>query len=243
MKNSSLGLLTTRGQDSQNQGIVRIQHLPSNGTGHAITLCNLIPYAVYFAVRLCIKRTWLNNRDQFTEPKKGWRRDVEFQNDCLAFCLLHHKNLIRADEGVNHWIPYTEHEVGAKEKFQSHFMTDFMAGRLWPNRRVCEGLFDDQHCIVPREALAFSAEAQALLDAGRALWRYYHAQPKANPNASLYDIRQHFQGADARGNMNPTSTDTTYNALNDARKEALEALEALAVKLAPKVYEHGFLEE
>ena len=40
--------------------------------------------------------------------------------------------------------------------------------------------------------------------------------------------------------MNPTSTDTTYNALNDARKEALEAL---AVKLAPKVYEHGFLEE
>lgn len=240
LKNSSLGLLTTRGQDSQNQGIVRIQHLPSNDTGHAITLCNLIPYAVYFAVRLCIKRTWLNNRDQFTEPKKGWRRDVEFQNDCLAFCLLHHKNLIRADEGVNHWIPYTEHEVGAKEKFQSHFMTDFMAGRLWPNRRVCEGLFDDQHCIVPREALAFSAEAQALLDAGRALWRYYHAQPKANPNASLYDIRQHFQGADARGNMNPTSTDTTYNALNDARKEALEAL---AVKLAPKVYEHGFLEE
>ena len=92
---------------------------------YAITLCNLIPYAVYFAVRLCIKRTWLNNRDQFTEPKKGWRRDVEFQNDCLAFCLLHHKNLICNKEGVNHWIPYTEGEVGAKEKFQSHFMTDF----------------------------------------------------------------------------------------------------------------------
>ena len=241
-QNQRIGLLVTSGQDFQNLGIVRIQSQPAenHSVHYAITLCNLIPYAVYFAVRLCIKRTWLNNRDQFTEPKKGWRRDVEFQNDCLAFCLLHHKNLIRADEGVNHWIPYTEHEVGAQEKFQSHFMTDFMAGRLWPNRRVCEGLFDDQHCIVPREALAFSAEAQALLDAGRALWRYYHAQPKANPNASLYDIRQHFQGADARGNMNPTSTDTTYNALNDARKEALEAL---AVKLAPKVYEHGFLEE
>lgn len=37
--------------------------------------------------------------------------------------------------------------------------------------------------------LVFSEEAQAVMDAGRELWRYYHAQPDANPNAALYDIR------------------------------------------------------
>ena len=35
-----------------------------------------------------------------------------------------------------------------------------------------------------------SDAARAVLGAGRELWRYYHKQPKANPNASYYDIRK-----------------------------------------------------
>ena len=51
--------------------------------------------------------------------------------------------------------------------------------------------------------------ARTVLEAGRKLWRYSHAQPKANPNASCYDIRRHFQGmkktASGKEQMNPTA--------------------------------------
>ena len=87
-----------------------------------------------------------------------------------------------------------------------------------------------------------SQQARAVLDAGRELWRYYHVQPNANPNASFYDIRLHFQGSkvDAKGKvrMNSESSDTKYTALiGDLRK----AMKVLARHIEPKVYEYGFL--
>ena len=87
-----------------------------------------------------------------------------------------------------------------------------------------------------------SSAARAVLDAGRELWRYYHAQPNANPNASYYDIRLHFQGvkktSSGKEQMNATSSDETYNALLANLRAAHKAL---AARIAPKVYEYGFL--
>ncbi|MCC7222619.1 MAG: hypothetical protein IT273_02760 [Chitinophagales bacterium] len=93
--------------------------------------------------------------------------------------------------------------------------------------------------------LEFSAEATAVFDAGRALWRYYHAQKFAwegsyNANASLYDIREHFQGRNDKGRMNPKSTDEKYTELIGNLRDQLKIL---AEKIAPKVYEYGFLKE
>ena len=86
--------------------------------------------------------------------------------------------------------------------------------------------------------------ARAVLDAGRELWRYYHAQPDANPNASYYDIRLHFQGvkrtASGKEQMNATSSDATYNALLANLRAAHKNL---AAQIAPKVYEYGFLKQ
>ena len=74
------------------------------------------------------------------------------------------------------------------------------------------------------------------------MWRYYHAQPHANPNASYYDIRRHFQGvkvmASGREQMNATSGDETYNALLAKLRAAHRAL---GRQIEPKVYEYGFL--
>ena len=84
----------------------------------------------------------------------------------------------------------------------------------------------------------YSPAARAVLDAGRELWRYYHAQPDANPNASYYDIRAHFQGCKPNGAMNAKSNDATYNALLVALRTAHKAL---AAHIEPKVYEYGFL--
>ena len=85
---------------------------------------------------------------------------------------------------------------------------------------------------------AFSPAALAVFDAGRALYRYYHAQPGAIPDASLYDIRAHFQGFKPNGHMNADSPDPEYTRLiADLRA----AERALAAKIAPKVRQHGFL--
>jgi len=87
-----------------------------------------------------------------------------------------------------------------------------------------------------------SEAACAVLDAGRELWRYYHAQPGANSNASYYDIRLHFQGvkrtASGKEQMNATSSDAKYNELLAALRSAHKAL---AAQIAPKMYEYGFL--
>ncbi len=78
----------------------------------------------------------------------------------------------------------------------------------------------------------------AVFAAGRDLWKYYHAQPHCNVNASLYDIRNHFQGRNDKGKMNNKSTDEKYNTLiADLRN----SLKVLAQKIEPKVYEYGFL--
>jgi hypothetical protein len=90
----------------------------------------------------------------------------------------------------------------------------------------------------------FSVEAQAALDAGRELWRYYHSKIKndndASVNASFYDIREYFQGRNERGTMKSQSDDEHYNTLLASLRTALKELTA---KIQPKVYEYGFLKK
>ena len=243
---TTIGYTGNNGPDFQNSRYVRIVGAPrinrngtsSNATKYPIHAGDLTPIAVYFSIRLCIEPTWLNDRDQFYWPHDSWQDDAEFQHDCLAFTLLHGQNRISCSEVINHWIPYTEYEVDAKEKFSSHFMADFLSGRLGREKAKAGDLFAGNLDLIPKEPVVFSPEATAVLDAGRDLWRYYHAQPNANPNAALYDIRLFFQGQKPNGHMNPKSDDPRYTELIGTLRTALKAL---AKKIEPKVYEHGFL--
>ena len=291
----------------------------------AITKRNVSVFAIYLAVRHCIASDWLNDRDQFLWPADSWKDDAEFQLDCLAFALFHGQNRISCKAGTNHWIPFAEDEVGAKDAFKSHFMSDFLKRVLSPLKRpsskgvphslppsergvarsaggstpcedeaavpcvarntpppgfagspLSEGA---EPCSAPSQSFLFpesaglllaaeapatwdatggasrpgeprrlggdasphpffSSEAQAVFDAGRELWRYYHAQPDALPDASFYDIRARFQGFKPNGHMNADSSDPTYTTLVSSLRMAERAL---AAKLAPKVREHGFL--
>ena len=226
--------------DFQNQRMLQIVHhaMPyrTDCGKFPINAQNLVVACIYIAVRHCIPSTWLNDRDQFLWPRDSWQEDVEFQHDCLAYALM--DNQIRVQYGTNHWIPYTEYEVDAKEKFSSHFMADFLSGRLGREKVETGDLFAGNLDLIPKEPVVFSPEATAVLDAGRDLWRYYHAQPNANPNAALYDIRLFFQGQKPNGHMNPRSDDARYIELISSLRERLKAL---ARKIEPKVYEHGFL--
>ena len=212
---------------------------------------NLIPMCIFVAVRHSVKATWLNDRDTFLYPNGGWQNDFGFQSDCVVYTLFSDFNVIKSKYGINHWIPFTEEEVGAKDCFASHFMSDWLAGRGEAARTWCAPQQGDLFAatgetpVVPvngQEARSPSEAARAVMDAGRELWRYYHAQPGANPNASYYDIRLHFQGvkrtASGKEQMNATSADETYNKLLAALRAAHKAL---AAQIAPKVYEYGFL--
>jgi len=238
VKNDFIGFLAgTNGNDFQQNGIVYIlnkKEQMANPRGIWISSQNLIPASIYYAVRHCVNETWLNNRDQFLYPNDGWESDIEFQNDCLAYTLFHSQNRITSKEGINHWIPFTEDEVNARDKFDSHFMTDFIQGKIKIN---------DENTIFANSEkqntpLIFSNEAKAVFDAGRELWRYYHSQPNSNPNASYYDIREYFQGRDEKGKMKNKSDDKKYMELLSNLKDAIAVL---AKKIEQKVYEYGFL--
>lgn len=227
--------------DFQSQRLISIlndKHQISLVRGAEIYETNIIESVVCIAVRHCIEATWLNDRDQYLYPRQAWRDDNEFQYDCLAYTLFHGANRITSTRGINHWIPFTEKEVSAPMLFESHFMSDFIAGKCKPKTE--ETLFGAEQSLIPTEPIQFSSEAQAVMDAGRELWRYYMTKKDElnfNVNASYYDIRRYFQG-EKNGKMNPESKDETYMRLWGNIKEALKVL---AKKIEPKVYLYGFL--
>ena len=269
-----LGFMSNGRNDFQNTNLVYFindRNQLSTPRGWWMTPPNLIPMCIFVAVRHSVKATWLNDRDTFLYPNDGWQNDFGFQSDCLVYTLFSDFNAIKCKYGVNHWIPFTEEEVGAKDCFASHFMSDWLAGRgaaavagrppyqedlFAATGETPVGLVNGQdarspsceaaRAPLPRRAhfveAALSLPARAVMDTGRELWRYYHAQPGANPNASYYDIRLHFQGvkrtSSGKEQMNATSADETYNRLLAALRAAHKAL---AAQIAPKVYEYRFL--
>jgi hypothetical protein len=187
-------------------------------------------------VRKCIQANWINDRDQFLNPNIGWKNDQEFQADCLAFALFN--NNIQSKFGANHWIPFTENEVNANEKFESNFMTDFIKGKTKPEQKNEGQLFAQETIKNDNKPLVFSDEATEVFKTGRELWKYYHQQKDINVNAALYDIKLHFQGRNDKGRMNAKSTDEKYSELIGNLRQKLNLL---ADKIAPKVYEYEFL--
>lgn len=243
----NVGYMENPTPDFQNNKYLCI--LNNQGTRHnnysVINKESLIVNSIYFSVRQSIEATWLNDRDQFLYPNDGWQEDAEFQNDCLAFTLFYGQNRITSEIGINHWIPFTESEVDAKEKFSSHFMTDYISGKSRPTNTTSDNsdLFNQSVSAnnkAKSEPLVFSDEATAVFDAGRELWRYYHSQEGAKADASFYDIRLHFQGRNDKGRMNSDSPDERYTELVAALRKNLKLL---AAKIEPKVYEYGFLKK
>jgi hypothetical protein len=195
---------------------------------------NLIVNAIFLTVRKVIEQTWINDRDQYLYPNSTLESDDEFKSDCLTFMLFDQSNTVKSNEGVNHWIPFTEKAVNAREKFESNFMTNFINGKLKANNKG--DLFASK--AQGTTPIIFSNEATAVFNAGRELWKYYQKQPSCNVNASLYDIREYFQGINDAGKMNNKSSDETYmNLIGDLR----EKLRQLAGKIEPRVYKYGFL--
>jgi hypothetical protein len=221
----ALGYLYASNNDLQHSAIETLItssiYTGGNGGGVYLTAENLWQAAIVFAVRRLIKPTWLNDRDQFLQPSQPLTDD--FKSDCLVWMLFNGSNLTAGADGlrwndrdwslVNHFIPFTEGQVGAKGRFESDFMVRHMKG------------------------MAFSSEAQAVLDEGQKLWTRYHATdfPRrirdefklGRADAGWYQIRRSLE---AFGDTELTDFDPFKTAYT-----------ALTAKLRPMVYELGFL--
>ena len=196
----------------------------NGGHGIYVTQENLWKTAIVFTVRKIVSHTWLNDRDQFLQP--NCELPEEFKNDCLVWMLFNGSNLTASANDlewngkkwniVNHFIPFTEEEVGASDRFESDFMVQYMQGKT------------------------FSTEAQAVLDEGKKIWAAYFKQSfnhkireelKLNrPDVGWYQIRQALKAQNESGNSVPVSFaafESTYKALSE--------------KLRPQVYQYGFL--
>ena len=178
-----------------------------------------------------MEQSWLNDRDQFLYPNDKWENDKNFQTNCIVYTLFHGQNRISSSSGTNHFIPFTEEQVGINHSFESHFMSDFINGKI----KDTTSLFSTDEKL---EKLTFSSEAQDVYDAGLKLWQYYHTKQDVNVNASFYDIREYFQGRNSNGKMNSDSNDEYYTELI---KDLRNKQKNLAKKIEPKVYEYGFL--
>jgi len=192
--------------------------------GYFVTPENLWKTAVLFSVRRLIKPTWLNDRDQFLQPTEPLTD--EFRNDCLVWMLFNGSNLTASANDlewngrkwsiVNHFIPFTETEVGAPDRFESDFMVRYMEGKT------------------------FSYEAAQVLLAGKGLWQAYFAHTDVRAvrdelklnraDVGWYQIRKALQARNAGGDFPPVSFKPFEN-----------AYKVLTEKLQPQVYELGFL--
>lgn len=222
--NDAIGYLFANSNDVQNAGTKTavFSSVYSAGNGYYITKQNLWQAAIIFSVRMIIPHTWQNHNDQFLQPSQPLTD--AFKSDCLIWMLFAGKNLTAGADNlhwndrdwsiVNHFIPFTEAQVGA-ERFESDFMVRYMAD------------------------MAFSPEAQAVLDEGRKLWARFHAisfphkvreELKLNrADAGWYQIRK---ALEQYGDTELTDFDP-FKA----------AYAALTAKLRPMVFELGFLPE
>ncbi|MEG2273334.1 MAG: hypothetical protein RSC05_13785 [Acinetobacter sp.] len=210
-----------------NQQTVLFSSPYGQGDGFYLNPKNLWQASVIFSVRRLIKPTWINDRDQFLQPTEPLTD--EFKNDCLIWMLFSGSNLTASANDlewnskkwsiVNHFIPFTESEVGAPERFESDFMVQYLQDKK------------------------LSSEAKAVLREGKKLWQAYFSRTdeysvretlKLNrADVGWYQVRKALEARNTNGSMaNPvdfSAFKTTYDTLSD--------------KLRPQVFELGFLKD
>ncbi|MEM7242146.1 MAG: hypothetical protein AAF429_08170 [Pseudomonadota bacterium] len=192
-----------------------------SGRGYFVNSENLWKAAIVFSVRRLIKPTWLNDRDQFLQPSQPLSDD--FKSDCLVWMLFNGSNFTAGADGLrwndqdwsitNHFVPFTEAEVGAKARFESDFMVQYIADMI------------------------FSPEAQAVLDEGRKLFQRFHATSFPNKIRQEFKLGRADVGWYQVRRALEVFSETEFTDFDEFKA----AYANLTTKLRPQVFELGFL--
>jgi hypothetical protein len=224
--NGAVAYMCSGTNDLQNAGKYTfiLSSAAGRGNGFYITEENLPKAAVVFTVQKIIKPTWQNDRDQFLQPSLPI--NSEFELDCLIWTLFNGSNLTASANGiewngkkwsiVNHFIPFTELEVGSPERFESDFMVRYLSGKV------------------------LSSESLRVLSEAKKLWQAYFSYIDElavrqelmlnRVDVGWYQVRKALQARVQSGgtaNFNFLSFEQAYKGLTE--------------KLLPLVYEYGFL--
>lgn len=196
------------------------------GNGFYITPANLWQASIIFSIRRLVKPTWLNDRDQFLQPTQ--ELSDEFKNDCLIWMLFNRTQRTASANDipwndqdwtiVSHFIPFTEKEVNAPERFESDFMVQYLSKKK------------------------FSSESQKVLKNAKDLWEIYFNQIDNHtvrekyylnrPDVGWFQVRKTLEERNKESDVK----DIDFTGFSDAYEE-------LTMKLRPKVYELGFLKK
>lgn len=222
----AIGGLMCKGSDLQNAGSNTA--LFSSGYcsagGMLVTRENVDQACVVFTVRKIIRHTWINDRDQLLAPTRTL--PGSFVDDCLVWALFSPSNLTASATAlewrgkrwklVNHWIPFTEAEVGASGAFESNFMSQHLADR------------------------SLSKDSRRVLDEGRKLWSlYFECSPGHTLRRKWHLERPDVGWYQVRNALRDLSEDAAITPVSMAGFDA--AYLALTSKLRPAVYDLGFL--
>jgi hypothetical protein len=223
---NAIGYMWCQNNDFQHaeQQTVIFSSVWGDGHGIYITEENLEKVAVVFSVRRLFTPTWLNDRDQFLQPTMPLPN--EFKNDCLIWMLFNRSQRTAGADDlewngqkwsiINHFIPFTEQEVNAPNRFESDFMAQYLA-----NKKL-------------------SKEAKTVLKMGKELWKAYfnHTNIRSirdelklnRVDVGWFQVRRTLQARNSSGDYQPIS----FTSFEDAYT-------VLTHKLQPQVFEFGFL--
>ncbi len=233
--------VSSNGDDLQHQNSVFILSAPyANAGAFSVTPENFERAMVLYTVKKLPEKTWANDRDTFYAPS-GALTD-EFVTDCVAWAAFSAKNNCAALKDVryrgqvwqiaNSLYPFLLEEVRAWPCGHADIAAQLAAAN------------EDRFLAKWLAGRALSAEARAVLDAGRAVYRDFYANVCRTPwmdwkietwDVGFYQVRNAMKGLVAAA----PAADGTEAVPSLAALRA--AHDALREKLLPQVYSLGFL--
>ena len=217
--------LMVKGNDFLNQNSTALLSAPyASHAGFSITPENFEEAMIVHMVRRLPKATWLNDRDQFLQPNKPLSR--EFIVDAVIWSLFSASNQTASlrdveYEGeiyqiVNNFYPFEVSEVQSWECTIPAIKKRLMAAT--EDRFAAKWLKNNR--------LDLSSEAQAVLNAGRELYKRFYAE------LERLDVER----------WKITDWDAGWYQIRMSLGISID-LSALSKKLEPQIYELGFLRD
>lgn len=190
-----------------------------NAHGFYVTKDNFEKSAMTFLARRVERPNWLNDRDQFYQPTSAVPE--EFIVDSVIWMVFNRCNKSASADDLewdeqtwkltNNFIPFTEQEVNATDKFESYFLSDWLSEK------------------------ELSEEAKDVLENGKALWKLFFSD---TPEKALRD-KYHITNSSVGWFQIRKVLEEVYGL--DIFEDFNAAYSALTTKLHSQVYEFGFL--
>jgi len=229
--NNFLASFMCAGNDFQSQNQTALASAPFVSAGAmSVTPENFEKAMVVHAVRRIPRATWLNDRDQFLQPKQELSQ--EFINDCTIWNIFGNSNQTAAMKDVeyegqiyqikNHFFPFLISELKNWEITDSDFSLALASA---------EDRFVAKWCSEKE----FSSEAKEVIETAKIIYKFYFANLN-KLRTNLFEIKTWDAGL---WQIKKVLQD--QNLSKDLFKNLKEKHNILRQKILPQIYDYGFI--